>query len=100
MRALDAVGDRAGAIRHASEYGRRLEVDLDLPPDPEVVALADQLRTAAPPRPTPGTSRRAAQPSGQAYKLFLQGRRWFSDYTLVGLARAPLARPTEGLHLR
>ena len=88
MRALDAVGDRAGAIRHASEYGRRLEVDLDLPPDPEVVALADQLRTAAPPRPTPGTSRRATQPSGQAYKLFLQGRRWFSDYTLVGLARA------------
>ncbi|HVS61791.1 MAG TPA: tetratricopeptide repeat protein [Gemmatimonadaceae bacterium] len=47
MRALDAAGDRAGAKHHASEHARRLRVDLDLEPDPEVVALAEQLRGAA-----------------------------------------------------
>ena len=47
MHALDAAGDRAGANHHASEHAHRLRVDLDLQPDPEVVALAQQLRGAA-----------------------------------------------------
>ena len=47
MRALEAAGDRAGASHHASEHARRLRADLDLEPDPEVVALAEQLRGAA-----------------------------------------------------
>jgi DNA-binding SARP family transcriptional activator/Tfp pilus assembly protein PilF len=87
MRALDAAGDRAGAIRHADEHARRLRVDLDLPPDPEVGALAEQLRTAAPTRQQ-SPNGRAPHPGGQAWHLYLQGRRWFSDYTLVGIARA------------
>jgi DNA-binding SARP family transcriptional activator len=87
MRALDAVGDRAGAIRHAAEHARRLELDLELPPDPEVQALAEELRAAAPVRPIPGP-RVAVRPRGQAHHLFLQGRRWNSEYTLAGLARA------------
>ena len=86
MRALDAVGDRAGAIRHAAEHARRLELDLELPPDPEVQALAEELRTAAPPRPAPPRS--TTRPRGQAHHLYLQGRRWASEYTLAGLARA------------
>lgn len=60
MLALDAAGDRAGARQHALEYANRVRVDLDLEPDTEVVALAEQLRTApkrvsipvATPRPT------------------------------------------------
>ena len=88
MRALDATGDRAGAIRHADEHARRLEADLDLPPDPEVMALAAQLRTAAPARPPAADARAAAHRGGQAWHLYLQGRRWISDYTLMGLARA------------
>jgi TolB-like protein/Tfp pilus assembly protein PilF len=47
MRALDAAGDRAGALHHASEHARRLKLDLDLPPDAPVVALAAELRGAA-----------------------------------------------------
>jgi len=47
MRALEAAGDRAGANHHASEHAHRLRIDLDLEPDPEVVALAEQLRGAA-----------------------------------------------------
>ena len=44
MHALDAEGDRTGAIHHASEHAHRRRVDLDLEPDPEVVALAKQFR--------------------------------------------------------
>ena len=51
MRALEASGDRAGAIHHASEYAHRLRSDLDLEPDPAVQALADALRAA--PRSAP-----------------------------------------------
>src|SRR5512132_3095609 len=52
MQALDAAGDRAGAIHHASDHAHRLRVDLDLQPDAEVATLAKQLRSAAPRRPT------------------------------------------------
>jgi TolB-like protein/Tfp pilus assembly protein PilF len=46
MRALDAAGDRPAAIRQADEHALRLKEDLDLGPDPAVVALADKLRMA------------------------------------------------------
>ena len=46
MRALDASGDRAGAIAHASEHAQRVRADLDLDPDPAVFALAEELRIA------------------------------------------------------
>ena len=44
MRALNDAGDTPGAIQHASEHARRLRMDLELDPDPKVVALAKQLR--------------------------------------------------------
>jgi len=47
MQALDAAGDRAGAIQHAAEHARRLRVDLDLAPDSAVEALAAELRSPA-----------------------------------------------------
>jgi serine/threonine-protein kinase len=45
MGALDAAGDRAGAIQHAAEHTRRLRMELDLAPDREVVAFAERLRS-------------------------------------------------------
>jgi TolB-like protein/Tfp pilus assembly protein PilF len=64
MRALDAAGDRGGAQSHAAEHAHRLRVDLDLEPDPEVVALAEQLRGATARRqPAFGAAVRAASPS-------------------------------------
>jgi len=50
MRALDAAGDRAGAIQQAADHARRLRADLEMDPDPEVAALAEELRRAPPPR--------------------------------------------------
>ncbi|MDQ6871375.1 MAG: hypothetical protein M3037_05110 [Gemmatimonadota bacterium] len=46
MRALDDAGDRAGAIQHANDHAQRLRAELELEPDPEVAALAKQLRDA------------------------------------------------------
>ena len=53
MNALDAAGDRAGAIRHASDHASRRHADLDLEPHPDVVALAEQLRAAPTRRQAP-----------------------------------------------
>ncbi|MGH7468664.1 MAG: tetratricopeptide repeat protein [Longimicrobiales bacterium] len=54
MRALDAAGDRAGALQHANDYAQRVRVDLELEPDPAVLALAQQLRSGAPGARTSG----------------------------------------------
>ena len=44
MQALEAAGDRAGALRHASVHSDLLRTDLDAAPEREVVALAERLR--------------------------------------------------------
>lgn len=46
MQALDAAGDRLGALQHAAEHAHRLRVDLELDPDVDVESLAERLRTA------------------------------------------------------
>ena len=46
MLALDGAGDRTGAVQHATEYAQRVRADLELEPDPGVMALAGQLRVA------------------------------------------------------
>lgn len=60
MRALDANGDRAGAIRHARVHTTMLREDLDAAPTPEVVEFAERLRTEprtrAVPDPVPAES--------------------------------------------
>ena len=53
MEALVAAGDRNGALQHARIYEALVEQELNLPPDREVVALADRIRTAPPPSPAP-----------------------------------------------
>jgi DNA-binding SARP family transcriptional activator/TolB-like protein len=44
MEALAASGDRAGALKHVHVYQLLVQQELDLPPDKEVLALADRLR--------------------------------------------------------
>jgi DNA-binding SARP family transcriptional activator/TolB-like protein len=49
MQALDAVGDRAAALRHAQAHATLLREELGAAPDPEVEALAERLREAREP---------------------------------------------------
>ncbi|HEU5042196.1 MAG TPA: BTAD domain-containing putative transcriptional regulator, partial [Gemmatimonadales bacterium] len=44
MRALEAAGDRAGALQHARVHEALLREEFDAAPHPEVVSLADRLR--------------------------------------------------------
>ena len=63
MLALDGSGDRTGAIQHASEHAQRVRMDLELEPDPGVMALAGQLRTAPvrqQPAPAPSNGGRSS----------------------------------------
>jgi DNA-binding SARP family transcriptional activator/Tfp pilus assembly protein PilF len=53
MRALDALDDRSAALRQASDFERLVRAELDVDPDPSVVALAARLR--APPASAPVT---------------------------------------------
>jgi TolB-like protein len=48
MRAFDAVGDRAAAIRHARIHELLMREELGIPPDPAVVDFAERLRAAGP----------------------------------------------------
>jgi DNA-binding SARP family transcriptional activator/tetratricopeptide (TPR) repeat protein len=48
MRALDAAGDRAAALQHATSHAMRLARELDAEPDPQVEAFARALREAPP----------------------------------------------------
>jgi TolB-like protein/Tfp pilus assembly protein PilF len=71
MRALDDAGDRAGAVQHASDYAQRLRSELDLDPDPEVAALAKQLRSAPAKRPPAQSAAVTTQTSSVAVLPFL-----------------------------
>lgn len=71
MHALAAAGDWAGADHHAAEHARRRRADLDLGPDPKVVAVAEQLRSAAARRQPPLGSSDSAQSSSVAVLPFL-----------------------------
>jgi hypothetical protein len=56
MRALDGAGDRAGALQQARVHTLLLQLEFEAEPDPDVVALADRLRT----EPANGDDRKAA----------------------------------------
>jgi Tol biopolymer transport system component/DNA-binding SARP family transcriptional activator len=54
MEALVRCGDRAGALKQARIYEALLSQELELPPDHDVIALADRIRAAdGAPIPTP-----------------------------------------------
>jgi len=51
MRALEANGDRAGAMRHARVHTALLREELDAAPDRDVIEFAERLRVETPPGP-------------------------------------------------
>jgi DNA-binding SARP family transcriptional activator len=48
IRALDGAGQRAAALRHAQLHAAVLQHEFELPPDPGVAALAEDVRTRPP----------------------------------------------------
>lgn len=53
MRALEAAGDRTGALQHARVHAALLREEFDTVPDPEVTAFAERLRLEPPARTAP-----------------------------------------------
>lgn len=53
MRALDAAGNRAGAIQHAAVYAELLGAEVGVDPDPEILRLVQSLRESAEPPARP-----------------------------------------------
>jgi len=64
MQALDASGNRAGALQHASVHQRLLQEEFDMVPPPEIAALAQRLRTE--PVAQPSTLVKADEPAPHA----------------------------------
>jgi TolB-like protein/DNA-binding SARP family transcriptional activator/tetratricopeptide (TPR) repeat protein len=81
MRALDAAGNRAGALRHARVHAQLLESEFGTGPDADVEALAEALRSSpAAERATPVRTAVSGPASG-------------ADF-VVAVERDPVAAPT------
>ncbi|MEZ4588916.1 MAG: BTAD domain-containing putative transcriptional regulator [Gemmatimonadales bacterium] len=65
MRALEAAGDRAGALRFARAHAEVLRREFDTGPDPEVVAFEEQLRRAPRLRSAPSAVPADRQPDAE-----------------------------------
>jgi adenylate cyclase len=86
MRALDAAGDRAGALRHARIHGALLREEFEAEPDPAVTAFAERLRVEPPARavpepdnfPEPATmpAARATPSTGSASQVAVATKPW------------------------
>ena len=60
MQALEAAGDRPGALQHAQIHKTLVQEELGVEPDPEVAALAGQLRVQPPETEIPASFREGA----------------------------------------
>ena len=104
MRALDAGGDRAEALRYAQLHGELLRTELAAAPNAEVTALAEQLRSASPSKPqglnpvsarslTPSPEESVATSKSPTLRARLTGGQWFlaSGFAIALLAAALIA---------
>ncbi|MEP6590468.1 MAG: tetratricopeptide repeat protein [Gemmatimonadota bacterium] len=101
MRALDATGDRAAAISHSVEHAKRLRVDLGLGADPDVVALADNLRHGSRHTSTTiGASRHPRQPTVAVLPFRTLGGASGEDYFADGITEDVITHLSKIRNLR
>jgi TolB-like protein/Flp pilus assembly protein TadD len=91
MLALDRAGERATALQHAAEHARRLQVDLELGPDPEVTALAAELRKAPPRRVGPPIASTPPLPSVAVLPFLNLGGNAEHEYFADGITEDVIA---------
>ena len=105
MRALDAAGDRAGALQHARVHTVMLREEFGTDPDPELLAFAEQLRSEpsirarATPEAAGSQTRRRAAPGAAAapVPVALDPATPDADPVLAGAAAVPASAPA-GVH--
>ena len=90
MQALEAAGDRAGALRHASVHSELLRTELDAAPEQEVVALAERLRLES--RAASGGTPPPAQPASAVSIPLDGGARQHLDTLPAGKPGRPARR--------
>jgi TolB-like protein len=73
MTALAACGDRARALEQAQAYERQIREELEAEPNPAVLALARQLKTAGPQRLAIGVLPVESLEDGEEARRFAQG---------------------------
>lgn len=78
MEALAAQGDVSGALQHARVYETLVRQELDLPPDREVISLAERLRKGGAPTPAPMLPQ-IPEPSSRAHPERSEGERGTSS---------------------
>ncbi len=97
MEALEAAGNRAGALQHARIHAQLLEEEFGTGPDPQVLALADRLRTA-PSGGGPVGADRADVPKGAVARTARTDPASGGEERreTAGDAEAPSRRPADG----
>jgi serine/threonine-protein kinase len=111
MRALAAVGDAPGALRHAEIFTALRQQELELPPDPQVQALAERIRrgelspqptaerAVATPRVDPPPSESVPAPTSPAVAVpVLRQRRGRRRWIALTLALVAAAAVSGGLY--
>jgi TolB-like protein/DNA-binding SARP family transcriptional activator len=105
MEALEAAGERSAAIRHARIHQILLREEIGAAPDPQVLALAERLRTG--PAPASAADARAnadppdaASPAGDAPPLAIGAGSTVPGSAASAVQREPPPSPTRSLPLR
>jgi DNA-binding SARP family transcriptional activator/Tfp pilus assembly protein PilF len=65
MRALEAAGNRAGAIQHGLQHQQRLRLELEIDADREVQVLMDRLRREPPASSAPSQDSPSTEPTSE-----------------------------------
>jgi DNA-binding SARP family transcriptional activator/TolB-like protein len=98
MQALDASGNRAGALRHATTHGRLLQREFGVDGSPEIHALAERLRAdsvpATPSRAPNGDNVRDRTRQSPVAQENVPGSTGTVSVALLPMAESP--RPASG----
>lgn len=103
MQALDAAGDRAGALQHARIHATLLREEFDAEPDADVLALAERLRLGPTVRVATGSQVRVATgpqvrvATGSQVRVATGSQVRPATEPREGVAQAPAETPTGSL---